>query len=106
MTAVGVLAARRPDLPPGVHFLNGVLAGGLATATSLLRVDAQAHFPTDVAAGAAIGTGAGLAVTLLHAGPPPAGARRGRAWAYELAGVGAGIALGFLVTPPTSPWIE
>jgi membrane-associated phospholipid phosphatase len=106
MTAVGVLAARRPDLPPGVHFLNGVLAGGLATTTSLLRIDAQAHFPTDVAAGAAIGAGAGLAVTLLHAGPPVAGARRGRAWAYELAGVGAGVALGFLFTPPTSPWID
>ncbi len=106
MTAVGVLAARRPDLPPRVHFLNGALAGGLATVTSLLRVDAQAHFPTDVAAGAAIGAGAGLAVTLLHAGPPTADARRGRAWAYELAGVGAGVALGFLFTPPTSPWID
>jgi membrane-associated phospholipid phosphatase len=106
MTAVGILATRRPDLSSGVHFLNGVLAGGLATTTSLLRIDAQAHFPTDVAAGAAVGAGAGLAVTLLHAGSPPAGTRRGRAWAYELAGVGAGVALGFLFTPPASPWID
>jgi membrane-associated phospholipid phosphatase len=106
MVAVGTLAERRPELPPAVHVLNGALAGGLATATSLLRVDAQAHFPTDVAAGAAIGSGAGLVATLLHAGPPPAGAHRGRAWRYELAGLGAGIALGFLFTPPTSPWVR
>jgi undecaprenyl-diphosphatase len=106
LTVVGAFAVRRPDLPPRAHFLNGALAGGLATATSLLRVDAQAHFPTDVAAGTAIGAAAGLTVSLLHAGPAKAGAHRGRAWAYELAGMGAGIALAVLLTPPTSPWIE
>ena len=106
MAAIGLLATRRPELPRGVHFLNGMLAAGLATATSLLRVEAQAHFPTDVAAGSLIGAGSGIAVTLLHAEPAPAGSRRGRAWAYGLGGMAAGVALGVLLTPPTSPWIR
>lgn len=40
---------------------------GLATATGVLRVSAHKHFPTDVAAGAVLGTLAGWLVPSLHA---------------------------------------
>ncbi len=39
----------------------------LATATAILRVDAHKHFPTDVIAGAVIGTTVGLALPRIHA---------------------------------------
>ena len=106
MTGVGFLATRRPELPWPVHFAAGAVGGGLATATSILRVDSEVHFPTDVAAGTAIGGAAGVAVTLLHQGPAPAGARRGLAWRAELAGVAFGAVLAWLLTPPTSPWVD
>ncbi len=106
MSGVAWLATARPDLPARAHFAAGVLAGGLATTVSLLRVESGVHFPTDVAAGAALGAGSGVGVALLHAGPVPAGGSRGRAWRAGLSGVAAGIGLGLLLCPPTSPWIH
>jgi membrane-associated phospholipid phosphatase len=106
MTGVGFLATRRPDLPWPLHVAAGALGGGLATATSILRVDSEVHFPSDVAAGTAIGGASGLAITLLHQGPAPAGADRGLAWRAEIAGVALGVVLAWLLTPPTSPWVD
>lgn len=106
MTGVGFLATRRPDLPWPLHVAAGAVGGGLATATSILRVDSQVHFPSDVAAGAALGSASGVAVALLHQGPAPAGADRGLAWRAELAGVALGVVLAWLLTPPTSPWVN
>ena len=105
MTGVGYLAGRRPDLPGWVHVLGGAAAGGLATATSLLRVKGQGHFPSDVVAGGLWGGTAGTAVVLLRGGPAAPG-DRGKAWLRSLLGVAAGSALALLLTPPTSPWID
>lgn len=105
MTGVGYLASRRPDLPGWVHFLGGAAAGGLATSTSLLRVQGQGHFPSDVVAGSLWGGTAGTAVVLLRGGPAAPG-DRGKAWLRSLLGVAAGSALALLLTPPTSPWID
>jgi membrane-associated phospholipid phosphatase len=82
------------------------LGGGLvATTTGWLRVRAGQHFPSDVAAGAAVGGLFGAAVPLLHrygsagerAPMPPA-----RSWIHSLEGVGAGTALVLLVAPLVS----
>ena len=105
LSGVGLLASERPDLSPGWHFLAGFASGGAATATSLLRVDAGEHFPTDVAAGAALGSVAGVGIVLWRQGPAPDGSR-GTAWRNSLLGLLAGSAVAFLVTPPTSPWID
>ena len=105
MAGVAFLATERPDLGGGTHFANGLLAGGLAAATSLLRVDASRHFPTDVAAGAALGSATGVVVALVHADPATQG-KRGDAWRAGLLGVGAGILCAVLFTPPTSPWVN
>lgn len=105
MTGVGYLANTRPDLPGWVHFLGGVAAGGVATSTSLLRVRAQAHFPSDVVVGGLWGGTAGTAVILLRGGPAASG-DRGKAWLRSLLGVAAGSALAVLLCPPTSPWID
>ena len=105
MAGVAFLVTERPDLGAGTHFANGFLAGGLAAATSLLRVEASRHFPTDVAAGAALGSATGVVVALIHADPAGKG-RRGDAWRAGLLGVGAGILCAVLFTPPTSPWVN
>lgn len=102
MSGVSYLAVHQPDLPTLVHFLGGVVGGGLATTTSLLRVDASKHFPTDVMTGALIGSGAGVGMALLHR-PSPS---RGSNWAPGLLGVAAGTLLAFLLSPPTSPWVN
>ncbi len=105
MAGVAFLVTERPGLGEGTHFANGVLAGGLATTTSLLRVEAGRHFPTDVLAGAALGTAAGLAVALIHQDDETRG-MRGDAWRAELLGVGTGVLLAVLFSPPTSPWVD
>jgi membrane-associated phospholipid phosphatase len=53
---------------------NGLLLGCgpgflLASATAILRIEAGQHFPTDVIAGAAIGTGIAIVIPLLHKNP-------------------------------------
>ena len=103
--AVSTLAVRRGDLSPAVHFLNGFVAGGLALSSSLLRVDAGMHFPTDAVMGAALGAAAGTAVPLIHAGfrIDPA---QGRSLKWGWLGFGGGCLAALLVTPPTSPWID
>lgn len=102
MSAVSYLAVHRPELPPLVHFFGGVVGGGLATSTSLLRVDAGRHFPTDVMGGALIGSGAGVGMSLFHRPESPQGPN----WVPGLLGVAAGTLLAFLLTPPTSPWVN
>jgi undecaprenyl-diphosphatase len=53
---------------PGSRWLVPLAAGayGLATLTAALRVAAGMHFVTDTVAGAALGTGIGVVVPLLH----------------------------------------
>jgi membrane-associated phospholipid phosphatase len=106
MSGVGFLATERPELPRLVHFLGGVLAGGFATSTGLLRVESGQHFPTDVAAGALLGGTAGAGLALLHRSKEPVRGDRGAAWRSGLLGVSAGVGLALLLTPPTSPWID
>jgi len=73
----------------------------IAMATGALRVEAGQHFPTDVAAGAAIGAASGTLVPLLHgytdhghAVPRPTA----RHWLDRAAGVAAGIGVGALLS--------
>jgi membrane-associated phospholipid phosphatase len=103
-SGVSVLALEHPRLSHTLHFLGGSLAGGLATAASLLRVESTLHFPTDVAAGAALGmtSGAGLALLRAERGEGP----RSRALWAGVAGMAVGSVIAFLLTPPTSPWID
>jgi membrane-associated phospholipid phosphatase len=103
--AVTSLATRRPDLGRGVHFVNGLIAGGFAMSTSLLRVDAGMHFPSDAVAGAAVGAGTGTLVPMLHR-RFKLGPGEGRALRWGWLGVGSGSLLALLLTPPTSPWID
>lgn len=75
----------------GVGFVGGALAG----AASALRVDAGAHFPSDVIAGAGIGIGSGILVPLLHRGEHPLPSRD--AWLQTVGGVVAGTVVGVLL---------
>jgi membrane-associated phospholipid phosphatase len=60
----------RRDHPDSTGLLLGCGPGFLlAGATAILRVDAGQHFPTDVLAGAAIGTGVAIGIPLLHKNP-------------------------------------
>ncbi len=102
-SGVGILAATRPDLPWTTHFAAGAAGGGLATATALLRVEAGKHFPTDIAAGAALGAGIGIAVPLFRLEASPG---TGRARKAGMAGMAAGAVVAFLLTPPTSPFYD
>jgi len=103
--AVSSLALRRADLSPTVHFLNGLLAGGLAMSTSLLRVEAGMHFPTDIAMGAMLGATAGTLVPLAHQGfgNDP---RQAQSLKWGWLGIGGGCMIALLLTPPTSPWVD
>lgn len=103
MAGVTFLARSRPDLPSWVHFVGGMVTGGMATSTSLLRVDATQHFPTDVGAGFLIGGVAGTGLVALRV---PGGEGTSHAFVTGLAGVAVGTVIAFLLTPPTSPWIE
>jgi membrane-associated phospholipid phosphatase len=105
MAGLAFLVTERPGLGEETHFANGVLAGHLAASTSLLRVKAGRHFPTDVVAGAALGTATGVAVALIHQDDETRGLR-GDAWRAGLMGVGTGMLFALLFTPPTSPWVE
>ena len=103
LAGVTFMDRRRPDLPPWVHFLGGMAAGGMATSTSLLRVDAAQHFPTDIAAGFLLGGTVGTGLVALRV---PAGEGASRALLTGLAGAAVGTVIAFLLTPPTSPWVE
>ena len=91
----------RPAADWREHAAIGFVGGALAGATSALRVEAGAHFPTDVVGGAAIGIVVGGGVPLLHryvaddgASAPPRSA-----WLGAAAGTALGVAAGILLTP-------
>lgn len=96
------LAAEHPDMS---QVLNGAVIGGLATCTSLLRVEAGEHFPSDVAAGAVLGSGIGLGVALLHANAEGMDVD-GKSLRNGFLGMAVGAVAAFLLTPPTSPWVD
>lgn len=103
LAGVTFMARRRPDLPSWLHFVGGVAAGGMATSTSLLRVDATQHHPTDVLGGFLLGGAVGTGMVVLRV---PAGEGTSRAMISGLAGVAVGTVLAILLTPPSSPWVE
>jgi len=73
----------------------GLLGGGLAGATSALRVAAGQHFPTDVLLSAGIGLLTGVTIPLLHRGERPMPTRR--AWLEMSVGAAAGVLVGIVV---------
>jgi membrane-associated phospholipid phosphatase len=94
----------RPQAPAlervGVAFGGGLLAG----MTSMLRVRAGKHFPSDVLAGGAIGTASGIVVPLTHrylAGGTRAPLPSRRAWLEALGGMVAGVGAGVLIVEAT-----
>jgi membrane-associated phospholipid phosphatase len=70
----------------------GLIGGGLAGATSALRVAAGQHFPTDVMLSAGIGLLTGVTIPLLHRGERPMPTRR--AWLEMSGGAAAGVLVG------------
>ncbi len=84
----------------------GFVGGALATTTSVLRVEAGQHFPSDVAAGAGIGIAGGVTIPLLHRyvitnerAPSPG---RG-SWLAAAGGMAAGTAVALLVNATVGP---
>ena len=71
----------------GGRYAGWALGGALAGATGVFRVRAGKHFPTDVLVGAAVGTAAGVGITLAVA--PGTDLR----W-QDAAGLGGGAAVG------------
>jgi membrane-associated phospholipid phosphatase len=89
---------------PQAHWLEraavGFTSGALAASTASLRVEAGQHFPSDVMAGAAIGTATGIGVPLLHrwiAGDHVTPRPTGHAWLQAGAGAVVGIGTGLLI---------
>lgn len=85
---------------PGASWLErvgiGLVGGGLAGATSALRVQAGQHFPSDVIAGAGIGIATGVAVPLLHRDGRPMPSDK--AWLEMVGGALVGTVVGVAVT--------
>jgi membrane-associated phospholipid phosphatase len=104
LSGASYLAFSRPDLSGSVHFLSGALAGGLATAAGILRVDADMHFPTDVVAGSLLGAATGIGIAALNRGEEAGG--EGAALRNCLLGAVAGTVIATLFTPPASPWVD
>jgi len=84
----------------------GFAGGALATTTSVLRVEAGQHFPSDVAAGACIGIAGGVTIPLLHRyvlsgerAPSPSRA----SWLAAAAGMAAGTGIALLVNATVGP---
>jgi len=98
-TGVGLAATELLLLRPHASSLErltvGLVGGGLAGATSALRVKAGQHFPSDVIAGAGLGLATGVVVPLLHRDGRPAPS--GRAWLEVLGGTVAGTLVAVLV---------
>ena len=95
----------RPRASWKEHAAVGFVGGALATYTGWLRVRAGQHFPSDVAAGALIGSACGVGVPLLHRyvideEPAPRPSRR--AWLGALGGTLAGTAATLLLAPAVS----
>ena len=104
MSGASYLALARPDLSGSVHFASGLLAGGFATASGILRVRAGMHFPTDVVAGSVLGLATGLGIAALNR--PDTEGSTGAALRNCLLGAAAGTVIAILVTPPASPWVD
>jgi membrane-associated phospholipid phosphatase len=85
----------RPDASGLERIGVGLIGGGLASATSGLRVAAGQHFPTDVMLSAGIGLLSGVTIPLLHRGQRPMPTRR--AWLEMSGGAAAGVLVGILV---------
>jgi membrane-associated phospholipid phosphatase len=84
----------------------GFAGGSIATTTSVLRVEAGQHFPSDVIAGGCIGVAGGVTIPLLHryvvAGeraPSPSRA----SWLAATAGMAAGTGVALLVNALAGP---
>lgn len=73
----------------------GLVGGGLAGATSTLRVEAGQHFPSDVIAGAGVGIVTGVGVPLLHRDGRPMPSAK--AWMEMLGGAVVGTVVGVAV---------
>jgi membrane-associated phospholipid phosphatase len=86
----------RPQASAWARIAIGFVGGGLAGATSSMRVEAGQHFPSDVLAGAGIGVATGVAVPLLHRGDRPLPSTG--AWLETIGGVLAGTLAGVWVT--------
>lgn len=73
---------------------------GLASATANMRVHAGMHYYSDVLVGAIVGAGIGIAIPALHDVEPFAFSdqAKGRDWAFDAAGMAAGLGLGILTT--------
>jgi membrane-associated phospholipid phosphatase len=104
ISGASYLAFSRPDLSGSVHFLSGALAGGLATATGILRVDAGMHFPTDVVVGSLLGAATGVGIAALN--HSDGDGSEGAALRNCLLGAAAGTVIAILFTPPASPWVN
>jgi membrane-associated phospholipid phosphatase len=98
-TAVGLGIAEdllaRPHASARERMSIGALGGALAAATSVLRVKAGQHFPSDVIAGGALGLAIGVTLPLLHRGDAPSPS--GRAWLEAAGGAVVGGLAGGLV---------
>jgi membrane-associated phospholipid phosphatase len=89
----------RPHASWQEHAAVGLIGGVLGTATSSLRVEAGQHFPSDVAAGAAIGITSSTVVSLLHhyaAGDDRTPWPRRKSWLAALGGTAAGLGIGLV----------
>lgn len=100
------LAFARPDLPGSVHALGGALAGGFATATCVLRVDAGQHFPSDVVVGSLVGGVTAVGMAYLNRDEASVEGSRGVALRNCLLGAAAGTVIALLFTPPASPFLD
>jgi membrane-associated phospholipid phosphatase len=96
-TGMTQLVLERPDLPFLAHFASGFAAGALGASVSVLRVEAEAHHPSDALAGALLGSAAGVTIPLLH--DRGADAPRGPAWKAALLGLAAGTGAALLIVP-------
>jgi membrane-associated phospholipid phosphatase len=95
----------RPRASWREHAAVGFVGGALAAYTGWLRVRAGLHFPSDVAAGALLGSACGAGVPLLHRyviddRPSPHPSRG--AWLGALGGTMAGASAALLLAPEVS----
>ncbi len=92
---------------PGSKWIPWIWTGGMATAAGVgaLRILSGQHFPSDVLAGAAVGSAIGFAVPWLHRQKPGSGAATGGRSGSDpgalAVGLEAGLALGPTGWTPT-----